>query len=118
MSGPAKSGAIVYSNNFIELSKFYREFFEMSVLRKTDDFVSLDKDGFNIIVHSPPFELPPLEFSAVKLFFTVSSIQEAKRKIVEFGGQAFEGEWSNPIFKVCNISDPEGNQIQLREFTL
>ncbi|WP_237132349.1 hypothetical protein [Pseudohongiella sp. O18] len=40
----------------------------------------------------------------------------ARATVADYGGSVMEGEWGNPIFKVCNISDPEGNHIQIREF--
>ncbi|WP_160153147.1 VOC family protein [Microbulbifer sp. ALW1] len=116
MAGPARNGALVYSDNFQELSMFYREFFGMKVLREAEEFVSLDNDGFNVVIHAAPFKLPEDGFNAVKLFLTVNSLDVAKRKAAELGGQVFEGEWENSIFKVCNIADPDGNQIQIREF--
>lgn len=38
------------------------------------------------------------------------------RWAVSLGGEAFEGEWANPIFKVSNIAVREGSHIQIREF--
>lgn len=118
MSGSAKFGAIVYAGSIQELSKFYIKMFGLSVLHETDELVSLGAEGFNIVVHAPPIEIPEQNFNTVKVFFAVKSLESAKHRAVELGGKALEGEWSNPIFKVCNIADPEGNHIQLREFTL
>lgn len=118
MSRPAKFGAIVYARNIQELSKFYITMFDLSVLHETNELVSLGGDGFNIIVHIPPIEIPERNFNTVKVLVAVESLESAKHQVIELGGKALEGEWSNPIFKVCNISDPEGNHIQLREFTI
>ena len=117
MNGPAKYGAIVYSKDIKKLSEFYLNFFDMVLLRETAEFISIDYDGFNIIIHIPPIELLDHNFNSVKLFLTVDCLEEAKRRVISFGGEAFEGQWSNPMFKVCNIADPEGNHIQIREFT-
>ena len=92
--------------------------FGMTLLRETDDFVSIGNDGFNIVIHTPPIEIPEPNFNTVKIFLTVENHEETKAKATELGGEVFEGEWSNPIFKVCNIADPEGNHIQIRESTL
>lgn len=118
MSGPAKFGAIVYAGNIQKLSTFYLEMFGLRILHETDGLVSLGGQCFNIVVHAPPVELPERNFNTIKMFLTVDDLEEAKRQAVELGGEALEGEWSNPIFKVCNIADPEGNHIQLREFKL
>jgi len=118
MSDPSKFGAIVYAENIPLVSAFYLKMFGLRVLHETDGLVSLGGEGFNIVVHTPPVEIPAKKFNTVKVFLAVSNLEDARRQAVELGGRALEGEWSNPIFKVCNIADPEGNHIQLREFTL
>jgi predicted enzyme related to lactoylglutathione lyase len=118
MNGPAKHGALVYSNDIKALSKFYVELFSMKVVRETIDLVSLVKDGFNIVIHNPPTTLPKSDFNTVKLFLTVDCLEDTKIKAEELGGQSFEGTWCNPMFSVCNIADFDGNHIQLREFAL
>lgn len=116
MSTPPKSGIIVYASNVKNLAQFYTNMFGMTVLRETNDFISIANDDLNIVIHTPPVEIPEQHFNSVKLFITVDSLTEAREKAVTLGGAALEGEWSNPIFKVCNIADSEGNHIQLREF--
>lgn len=116
MNGPAKHGAIIYSSDIKTLSQFYIELFSMMVIRETSEFVSLVKDGFNIIIHTPPTIMPQQSVNTVKLFLTVDNLEVAKDKAVELGGKAFDGVWANPIFSVCNIADSDGNHIQLREF--
>jgi len=118
MSMPPKSGVIVYSKDIESLSTFYIEMFDMNLLRKTDDFISIGSDEFSIVVHVPPVRIPEDNFNTVKIFLTVESHEKAKCKVVDLGGKILDGEWSNPLFKVCNIADPEGNHIQIREFTL
>ncbi|ACV27210.1 conserved hypothetical protein [Kangiella koreensis DSM 16069] len=88
----------------------------MEVTREISDFISLERDGFNIIIHIPPIEMPQTNFNPIKLFMTVDNLDTAKVRAQELGGQSFEGEWSNPLFTVCNIADSDGNHIQLREF--
>ena len=117
MSGPAQNGALVYSSDLNNLSEFYEELFDMQVVRKTKDFISLDKDGFNLIIHVPPFELPKDKYNPVKLFLAVENMEDARNKATALGGKAFDGEWKNPIFKVSNIADCDGNHIQIREFS-
>ena len=118
MNRPPKSGVIVYSKSVQTLSRFYIDMFGMATLRETDDFISIGTQEFNIVVHVPPIELPEENFNTVKIFLTVESLEEARGRVKKLGGKALDGEWSNPIFKVCNISDPEGNHVQIREFTL
>lgn len=117
MSGPARHGALVYSHDIKALANFYTTLFAMTVARETSEFISLTKDGFNIIIHTPPVTMPDSNFNRVKLFLTVDNLETAKSTAASLGGQSFDGIWSNTLFRVCNIADPDGNQIQLREFT-
>ncbi|HBX37963.1 MAG TPA: hypothetical protein DEG76_12010 [Pseudohongiella sp.] len=116
MNGPARHGCIVYARDVKKLSKFYIQYFGMNTVRETPEFVALETEGFNLIVHVPPIESFETKFSTVKLFLTVASLDKARETIAAYGGSVMEGEWSNPVFKVCNVEDPEGNHIQIREF--
>ena len=116
MTAVAKHGVLVYANDIQAVANFYQTLFNMRVVRQTAELISLMQDGFNIIIHLPPIEMPQPAFNSVKVFMTVDSLSAARAKAVELGGQAFDGEWANPIFKVCNIADSDGNVIQLREF--
>ncbi|MGJ8680318.1 VOC family protein [Paraglaciecola sp.] len=116
MKGPAQFGVIVYSTDIKGLAEFYVAMFGMSIGREATEFISLSHDGFNLIIHVPPVEIPTNNFNTIKIFLTVDSLEQAKLKVIRLGGDTLEGEWGNPIFKVCNIADPQGNHIQLREF--
>ena len=87
----------------------------MTVQRETDEFISIAKDGLNLVIHTPPFELPNSNFNRVKLFLTVENLAESRQRAVDLGGESLPGEWSNHLFTVCNIADSEGNHIQIRE---
>tara|TARA_B100002049_G_C15914690_1_gene305435 strand:- start:98 stop:451 length:354 start_codon:yes stop_codon:yes gene_type:complete len=116
MNGPAKYGALIYSNDINELAQFYIDLFSMRVTRKTNSLVSLVIDDFNIVIHTPPSIMPESDVNSVKLFITVDNLENAKEKAIKLGGQAFDGVWSNPLFSVGNIADIDGNHIQIREF--
>lgn len=116
MSGTAQNGVVIYSGDLNNLSAFYEKLFGMRVVRKTNDFISLETDGFNLIIHVPPFDMPEKTFSPIKLFLTVEDMAVSREQAIKLGGQALEGEWSNPVFKVSNIADCDGNHIQLRQF--
>jgi predicted enzyme related to lactoylglutathione lyase len=115
VSVPAQNGVLIYSNNLRHLAEFYEQLFGMRVARETRDFISLDKDGFNLIIHVPPFDIPKDSFSPIKLFLSVQNMEAARKEAISLGGKAFDGEWENPIFKVSNIADAEGNHVQIRE---
>lgn len=116
MAGPAQNGVLIYSGELSNLSEFYEKLFGMRVVRKTNDFISLEMNGFNLIIHKPPFDMPTNSFSPIKLFLSVEDMAMAREQAVKLGGQAFEGQWSNPLFTVSNIADRDGNHIQLRQF--
>lgn len=116
MPKPAQNGVLIYSGNFRSLAEFYQQLFGLAVIRETKEFVSLEKDGFNLIIHIPPFETSKESFCSIKLFLTVQNIEATKKEALELGGKIFDGEWANPIFKVANIADCDGNHIQIREF--
>lgn len=117
MAGPAKSGVIVYAKDVAQLARFYIEMFGMVMGRETAEFISLENEAMSLVIHVPPVTIPAANFNTVKLFMTVDSLEDARRAAIELGGEALPGEWANPVFKVCNIADPEGNHIQIREFT-
>lgn len=116
MSEPAQNGVLIYSGDLSNLSEFYEKLFGMRVVRKTNDFISLEMNSFNLIIHVVPFDMPNKTFSPIKLFLTVADMAKAREEAVKLGGQAFEGKWSNPRFSVSNIADRDGNHIQLRQF--
>jgi len=120
MSGPAKIGALIYGKNIEGLSTFYIELLGMIKLRETNEFISLDANGLNIIIHEFPADVPTNfdRQNTVKLFFSVNSLENSHAKVKELGGLVHKGVWKSPIFSVCNVSDPEGNIFQLREFSL
>ena len=43
--------------------------------------------------------------------------EKAKKRVLERGSEILAIVWDKPIFKVCNIVDPDGNPIQVREHT-
>ena len=116
MSGAARNGVLIYSENVRRLAEFYHQLFKLSIIRETKEFISLAKDGVNLIIHVPPFDIPEEAFSSVKLFLAVQNIAATRTEALELGGKAFEGEWTNPVFTVANITDCDGNHIQIREF--
>jgi len=120
MAGPARHGVIIYAKDTQALAKFYQTVFDMHVVRQTHDFISLEKDGLNLILHVPPkianLADADTAFGGMKLFMTVDDMALSRQQILALGGLVFDGEWQNPLFKVSNVTDPQGNHIQLRQF--
>ncbi len=125
MTGPAPAGALIYAKDLARLSAFYQSLLGLTVRHADDDYHVLAAPGTELIVHAIPpviaetFEItvPPVlrEEAAIKLFFTVPSLADARTRAQALGGDVFEEEWEGPGFRVRNAHDPEGNILQLRE---
>ncbi|WP_305856032.1 VOC family protein [Balneatrix alpica] len=116
MTTPAHFGVVIYAANLPALAQFYQQMFGLTVLHQTAELISLAGGGVNLVLHVPPVALLEPHFNRTKMFVAVADLAEARQQAVALGGQALEGEWANPIFRVANILDPEGNHIQLRQF--
>ena len=123
MSGPSKSGVFIYSNDVAELSSFYADLLEDArIVFSNHEMTVISIPDGQLVIHAPDvgIDLPESENryreSAIKPFFTVSSIDTAKNRILEQGGTAEQMIFRGPYFNVCNVSDPEGNVFMIREF--
>jgi predicted enzyme related to lactoylglutathione lyase len=125
MPGPARAGAVLYAKNVELLAAFYETILSMSRIHASAELMVLESSDFQLIVHAMPPDIastiviksPPVrrEQTAVKLFFTVSSLSEARATAARLGGEVFFEQWQGPGFLVCNACDPEGNIFQVRE---
>jgi predicted enzyme related to lactoylglutathione lyase len=125
MPGPARAGAFVYAKNAERLAAFYETLLPMTRAHASAELIVLESPDFQLVVHAIPphiaatvvVESPPKrrEQTAIKLFFTVSSIAEARNTAATIGGEVFLEQWQGPGFRACNASDPEGNVFQVRE---
>ncbi len=128
MPGPARAGALVYAKDVERLAAFYETLLSMVRIHAAAELIVLESPDFQLVVHAMPPDRasevvvtsPPVlrEQTAVKLFFTVSSLQDAGAIAAGLGGEVLSGLWYGPGFRVCNACDPEGNVFQLRELTL
>ncbi len=125
MPGPARAGALLYAKDVERLAAFYETLLPMARIHAAADLIVLESPDFQLVVHAMPPDLaaqvvvmsPPVrrEQSALRLFFTVSSLHEARSVAAGLGGEVFPGLWYGPGFRVSNACDPEGNVFQLRE---
>jgi predicted enzyme related to lactoylglutathione lyase len=125
MPGPARAGAVLYAKNVELLVAFYETILSMSRIHASAELMVLESPDFQLIVHAMPPDIastiviqsPPVrrEQTALKLFFTVSSLSEARSTAARLGGEVFLEQWQGPGFLVCNACDPEGNIFQVRE---
>ena len=123
MNGPSKSGVFIYSNDVAVLSNFYVEVLaDAEIVFSNHEMAVISVPDGQLVIHAPDIgiRLPESENryreSAIKPFFTVSSIDTAKNRILEQGGTAEQMIFRGPYFNVCNVSDPEGNVFMIREF--
>lgn len=125
MAGPANEGVFVYAKDLARIAGFYASVLGLARVHATSDLVVLDGRSMQLIVHATPAAIaasihiasPPLrrENTALKFFFTVPSLTEARERASALGGEVLEPIWTGPGFRVCNAVDPEGNVFQLRE---
>ena len=125
MSGPARAGLFIYANDVEGIVHFYESVARMTKRHAEGDLVVLESPDIQLLVHRTPASIaadivitaPPArrENTALKFFFTVASISEARSVAADLGGEVFSESWQGPGFIVCNAMDPEGNVFQVRE---
>ena len=125
MSGPARAGLFLYARDLGCLADFYQSFLGMARLHASDELVVLESQDVQLIVHQIPLHIAsgitittpptPREDSALKFFFTVPSISNARSMAVELGGGVLDGVYQGRGFRASNAWDPEGNIFQVRE---
>ena len=125
MSGPARAGLFIYAKDSERVATFYESVASMTRLHTSDELIVLQSPDIQLLVHKIPENIakdivirsPPekRENTALKFFFTVSSLAEARAVAGSLGGEVFNENWSGPGFVVCNAMDPEGNVFQVRE---
>ena len=125
MSGPARAGLFIYAVDMMRVARFYQELAGMQVMHQREDLMVLQSDDIQLLVHKTPDEIavgieicsPPKrrEHSALKFFFTVDSLADARTAAAKLGGEVRGETWDGPGFVACNAIDPEGNVVQLRE---
>jgi len=119
MSGPAKSGAMLYASNLHSLKEFYVQVIGFRPVHETPELIVLSHPDTQLILHQSPVELSvekPAEerYCTLKLFFTVSSLASVSELISSLGGRIKPEVWEGNGFFVSNVVDPEGNVFHLR----
>lgn len=119
MSGPAKSGAVIYAADVGSLTEFYAQTLGMKVVRELPEMSIIESNDGQLIIHKSPVEYeigthPVERHSAIKLFFTVQDIEKAMDSIQHLGGQVKPEVWKGPNFLVRNAVDSEGNMFHVR----
>jgi predicted enzyme related to lactoylglutathione lyase len=122
-----KPSVVIFAKSVPKLAHFYQEVAEMTVAHQDKDHIVLDQEGFQVVIHGIPKTIatqiqitePPevREETPIKLCVPVSSIDHARTKATELGGNVGpkSKEWEARGFRACDGYDPEGNVFQVRE---
>ena len=126
MSGPAKTGSVIYAKNLPAMTDFYSELLGASLVHSNNEFSVLQLNDFQLVIHAMPpavasmveISTPPAlrEDTAIKLFFTVPSYEWATEVVNRHGGIMQPQRWHGTGFTAGNAADCEGNVLQLRVF--
>ncbi len=126
MPGPAHAGLFVYATDINRVARFYEALLGMVRIHETPELTVLESPDIQMVVHRHPPEIgsavvidspPERRAAALKLFFTVPSLANARAAAPALGGTVDKEEWPGAGFTVCNAVDPEGNIFHLRERT-
>ena len=127
MSGPARTGVLIYAKNLALVSAFYERVLGARVVHSDCEHWVLQSPDVQLIIHAIPQQFvdgivignPPVprENQAIKPFFTVESLAVAESVVEGEGGLVCGPVWPGPGIKVRNVCDPEGNLVHLREIT-
>ncbi len=125
MPGPATTGVLIYAKDLVSVSCFYERLLPAELLFADSEHRVLQSADAQLIIHSIPamyadqIEIAappsPRDQQAIKPFFTVSSLEDAEKAVLESGGLLCGPVWPGPSLRVRNVCDPEGNIIHLRE---
>jgi predicted enzyme related to lactoylglutathione lyase len=127
MSGPAQAGLFLYAKDLSRVAHFYEAVLRMFRLHATDEIIVLQSQDIQLVVHQIPASIAstitlttpptPREDTAIKFFFTVSSIDGLRSQVAALGGIVFDKIYQGSSFQLCNVCDPEGNIFQVRQPT-
>lgn len=124
MPGPRPAGALIYAKDFQRLSAFYRDLLGMTKLTSDAQHQVIENADCQLIIHEIPLHIAntftictppePREDCAIKLFFTVPSLEGVKETVRRNGGLMFGDVHELKGLYVRNGYDCEGNIFHLR----
>jgi predicted enzyme related to lactoylglutathione lyase len=121
-----RSGAVIFANDKARVAQFYARVAHLRITHDGDDVTVLESVDMQLVIHPVPSHIaaqypvasPPerREDTAIKLYFAVSSLADARRDAAALGGvvDPADREWEARGFRACDGHDPEGNVIQVR----
>ena len=127
MSGPARAGAVIFAKDVARMTGFYGQVMGMRCQSQDAQRAVIASADLQLVIHAIPEAIavdlvipspPPLRSqAAIKLFFTVPSLEQAAAAAQALGGALHGYRWNGPGFVACDGHDCEGNVFQLREST-
>lgn len=127
MSHAAQAGAVIFAKDLQRVATFYEKLLGLPAVHSESDHVVLASAQCEFVIHAIPktiadtltIAVPPERRTEtpIKLYFFVASIAEARLKAAALGGElnSPKSEWDALGFRACDVHDPEGNVLQLRE---
>jgi len=118
-----KLGCMVFARDKENLTRFYLGVTECSLLLEEGAISVLGNGDWELVIHAlrnepkpDPIALPRLD-AFFKPFFWVRSLNQALEKAHDLGGRRHPNHeiWQARGFRACEVIDPEGNLIQIRE---
>ncbi len=127
MPGPARNGVLIYAKDLAAMARFYTGLLGLRVLLADAEHQVLESDDGQLILHAIPPHIaasfsiasPPelREEQAIKPWFSVPSLAQAEQAAPALGGRLFGPAYTVQDMTLRNACDPEGNILQLREFS-
>ncbi len=120
-------GAVVFAKDVVKVASFYRDLLSLSEKARDAGKIVLESKSYSLVIHGIPDHIsksnnistPPVlrENTAMKLYFPVSSIGDARNMASKLGGglKSKDNEWHISNFVACDGYDPEGNVFQVRQ---
>lgn len=125
MSGPARAGAVIFAKDVARVAGFYCQVMGMRQQSQDAERAVIRSADVQLVIHAIPAPIaaelvipspPPLRTqAAIKLFFTVPSLEDAAAAARALGGALHGYRWNGPGFVACDGHDCEGNVFQLRQ---
>jgi predicted enzyme related to lactoylglutathione lyase len=127
VSSAVNGGAVLYVKHLDRMRRFYSECFALRTVETTEAYCVLESDAWTLTLVVVPEEIAARIHLAdpaqarddvpVKLAFAVPSIDDLRVALTELGGQIDPDvdPWDLRGLRHCDVIDPEGNVVQLRE---
>lgn len=121
------AGLVIFAKDIRRVAAFYEAVAGLAVAESQKDHVVLRSATLELVVHGIPARIArqieistppaPREDSALKPFFPVASLAQAREQAAALGGGLLASgrEWEARGFRACDGFDPEGNVLQCRE---